>query len=558
MRHAGPIAGIAAQGVFVATAGYDNKVILWNAAKRESVARCNHDHLVNHCAFSADGKFLVTASSDYSARVWEVPTLRLITVLAGHQDDVDMAAFSPDTRLIATCALDRRVRIFNLSGQLLHDMPGHTGNVLSLAWTPDGKQIVTSSVDGTVRTWDAQAGTQVAVAALDVRTDSVEISPGGRVYAGDDRGRIALIDNGELRYFQAHDAGIKKVALNARGDRLVTLSYDRSMKVWALNNSGDPRKIQQTQLPETVWARAATVLADGRIAAGTFGSTYALFDPTTALWDLDGVVAGAAINAVLNVAGKNYCVGDAGQVCVDGLPLAEMGSLCNFLVASGDTVFTGGQMGALLDAHSAEVLYQHHSPLNCAIAFRKDQCPYIAVGTYTGEILIFSNAKGSAPVLKEVLPVYENAIKGLSFDAGILFSVCASCDIAWHSIDSFALIKRISNAHERIVNACCSLGDGQFASVSRDRSIRLWADEAPEIYPSPHPNSVKCMGINPERTIVLTGSYGGTLAAFDVVQRRWSELSRPSACGISSIAWDDSARQFVAASYDGHLYSYRP
>ena len=145
MHHKGPIAGIAARGDFVATAGYDNKIILWDVNLRSALARANHDHLVNHCAFSPDGRYLVSASSDYSARVWEIPTLKLHTLLTGHRDDVDMAEFSPDGRRIAPCALDRCVRIFDLKGQCLHEMQGHTGNVLSLAWTHDGCHVVTSS-----------------------------------------------------------------------------------------------------------------------------------------------------------------------------------------------------------------------------------------------------------------------------------------------------------------------------------------------------------------------------------------------------------------------------
>jgi toxoflavin biosynthesis protein ToxC len=59
MHHLGPIAGIAAHGDWIATAGYDNQIILWNALQREAIARVFHDHLVNHCAFSSDGRWLL-------------------------------------------------------------------------------------------------------------------------------------------------------------------------------------------------------------------------------------------------------------------------------------------------------------------------------------------------------------------------------------------------------------------------------------------------------------------------------------------------------------------
>jgi WD40 repeat protein len=257
--------------------------------------------------------------------------------------------FSPDDRRIATCALDRCVRVFDLDGRCLHTMQGHTGNVLSLAWMQDCRHVVSSSVDGTLREWDTELGIEVRATNLDVRTDSVEIGPDGIVYAGDDHGRIAIIEDGRMHFVQAHHAGVKKIALDVRQGILVALSYDRSISIWRI---GGPQRLQELgrapTLPESIWARAATILDDGRIATGTFGSTYAVFDPRTSIWDLQGVAPGNAINAVLNVNHRIYSVGDSGVVSIDGTPAASMGSLCNFLVAAGGRVFTGGHMGQLL------------------------------------------------------------------------------------------------------------------------------------------------------------------------------------------------------------------
>ena len=555
MHHQGPIAGIASHGNLIATAGYDNKIILWDSNQRKSLARANHDHLVNQCTFSSDGRWLVSSSSDYSARVWAVPSLRLHAVLQGHSDDVDMAAFAPDDQRIATCALDRCVRIFDLSGRCLQEMYGHKGNVLSLAWTQDGRYVVTSSVDGTIRKWDTERGTEVEVTDLHVRTDSVEIGPDGTIYAGDDNGRIAIIVDGKVCYVQAHCAGVKKIAIDTRQGLLVSLSYDRTIAVW---NIASPKKLQELSrsiLPETIWARAATFLEDGRVATGTFGSTYALFNPKTSAWDLEGVAAGSAINAILNVKNRVYSVGDAGTVIVDGETVAEMGSLCNFLVAFEGKVFTGGQMGQVLDANSGTVLYEHHSPLNCGVSFIKQGIPHIAIGSYTGEILIFTLELNGSIQLSAELSVYQNAVKGLSTSDGLLFSVCASTDIAWHNISDWSLKRRINKAHERIANAGCVIGEAQFATVSRDRKLRLWGGgDDHEVFESPHPNSIKCICSNDTHTALLTGSYGGTLAMFDLVNKQWTSVYRPTISGISSIAWDGGSKQFLAASYDGHIY----
>ncbi len=554
LRHRGPIAGIASHGDWIATAGYDNRVILWDARTRRAAARGCHDHLVNQCAFSADGRWLVTASSDYTARLWSVPEMRLNAVLGGHADDVDMAVFSPDDRRIATCALDRCVRVFDTDGRCLHEMRGHTGNVLSLAWSPDGRELISSSVDGTIRRWDAELGVEVRATDLAVRTDSVETGPDGMVYAGDDLGRIALIANGDVHFVQAHRAGVKKIALDVASGTLVSLSYDRTIAVWRLGGPDGLVELSRSTLPAMIWARAATVLGDGRIAAGTFGSSYAVFDPKAGRWDLDGIEPGTAINAVLATGGAVYTVGDAGRVEVDGEPIAEMGSLCNFLVAAGASVFTGGQLGTLFDARTGEALHTHRSPLNCGVAFERAGLRHVAVGTYTGEILIFRLDVGDRPSLVDTLEVYQNAVKSLSVSGRVLFSVCASTDIAWHDLDDGTLLRRVNHAHERIANACCEIGPDHFASVGRDRTLRLWDGERTEAYPTPHPHSVKSMAVNDDHTAVLTGCYGGTLARFDLTSRQWTSVQRPTDSGISSITWDRRQGCFLAASYDGGVY----
>ena len=553
MTHDGPIAGIAAYGDFIATAGYDNKLILWNQATRKAIARGTHDHLVNSCSFSHDGRWLVSASSDYSARIWSLPDMRLHAVLNDHQDDVDMAVFSPDDQWIATCALDRKVRVFNLQGQCVQIFSGHTGNVLALAWSADNKYIVSTSVDGTIRTWDRGSGLETQKTDLKVRTDSLEIDSDGVIYVGDDLGRIAIIRGEDIQFIQAHRAGIKKVAFNSETKTLVCLSYDRTMSIWDVS-SGIPLHSQTTDLPDQVWARAATVLANGMVATGSFGSTYALFDPQTQSWELDKVNAGHGLNDVITAYGQVYAIGDAGKVLQNGQPVAELGSLCNFLLATPERLVSGGQAGTLFDAKTADVLYEHHSPLNCGVYFETQSRQCMAIGTYTGEILVFELTQGALPALVHSLKVYDNAIKGLSFSKGLLFSVCASTDIAWHQVSDWSLVKRISHAHDKIANDCCAIGEDHVATVSRDRTLRIWAHNKTEIYPAPHPKSIKCIAVDDEKSHILTGCYGGTLAMFCLKTRKWTQTERPTMSGISAIHWDSQNQQFLASSYDGCIY----
>ena len=554
IQHKGPIAGLASKGNWIATAGYDNQVILWDIQNRTAIAKGSHDHLVNDCRFSNNGKWLISASSDYSARLWSIPSMRLQTVLPGHGDDVDMAVFSPDDLKIATCSLDRLVRIFSVDGRCLLTMAGHTGNVLSVSWSKDGQFVISSSVDGTIRRWDANTGELVQTTNLDVRTDSVEVDLNGTLFAGDDLGRISVINGKDVKFFQAHHAGIKKLVVDFLAKKIVSLSYDRSMAIWHINEDLSLRELSRTTYPDSVWARAACIMDNGKIATGTFGSTYALYDLQSQTWDTKGVAGGKAINAVQMVDGQVYSVGDSGIVHINGEATHEMGSLCNFLISNGKLLITGGQLGRLFNARTGEVLYSHHSPLNCGISFDIGGSNHIAIGSYTGEIIIFRILQNNQIQFVHTIEAFVNAVKGLSFSDGLLFSVCASTQISWYSVYDWKLINTKENAHEKITNACCAIGKNKFASVGRDLKLRIWEGTESSTYVTPHKNSVKCSGINSDRTVILTGSFGGTLSLFDLNKKAWIKTARPTSSGISSIAWDHLKEYFIAGSYDGEMY----
>jgi len=62
-------------------------------------------------AFSPDGHWLVTAGPT-SAGLWNIASGRLLFYLRGHSDQVEDAAFAPDSRHIVTASADGTVRIY--------------------------------------------------------------------------------------------------------------------------------------------------------------------------------------------------------------------------------------------------------------------------------------------------------------------------------------------------------------------------------------------------------------------------------------------------------------
>lgn len=554
IEHLAPVSGIDTAATLVATAGYDNQVILWDGAGH-GIASTRHDHLANQCRFSPSGRLLVSASSDYSARVWSVPSLQPLARLNGHGDDVEMAVFSPDETRVATASRDRCVRIFDAaSGALQACLEGHRADVISVEWSAAGTELVSSGDDGTIRRFAAGSGALLATTDLDgVEADSVVCGPPGIFFVGTDGGDIITLRGAQRLATRAHASGIKRLVFQASSATLLSASYDRRVKLWQVGADGALALRQDFTAPAVVWLRCAAFAGDAAILFGTFGSSYARFERAARQWDVSAVHDTVGVNATRWFDGAVVTVGDAGVVRRDERVVRRLGSLCNFLVEFDGRLLTGGHLGQLFDALSGDVLYRHHSPLNCGVAFVRDGVAHVAIGSYTGQCMILRHGPGRTLELVAVLRPHDNAIKGIAANARDLFTVCATGAAAFTTIASLTRERLLPRAHDRISNGAALLADGGFASVSRDRLLRLWRGEHVRTIVTPHTHSIKCVAVCPHSGLIATGAYDGTLAIYDEQADSWVEVVQPTHAGISSLAPARQSGAFLASAYDGQV-----
>jgi WD40 repeat protein len=86
-----------------------------------------------------------------------------LATLSGHQSYVRSCGWSPDGLRILSASDDYTLRIWDArAGQCLATLSGHQKYVLGCAWSPDGLHILSSSHDGTLIVWDAETGTRIA------------------------------------------------------------------------------------------------------------------------------------------------------------------------------------------------------------------------------------------------------------------------------------------------------------------------------------------------------------------------------------------------------------
>jgi WD40 repeat protein len=167
--HARPVLDVAfsPDGARLVTAAGDEAVI-WNVTSYVAEHHLTgHQATVHSARFDPTGTQVVTASRDYTARLWEADTGASIEL--EHEAQVLSAEFVPkgtpgaDSPWIVTTSGDRTAKLWSASGKLLFELEGHTDSVRIAAFSPDGTQVVTGSSDLTARVWDANTGRRLAV-----------------------------------------------------------------------------------------------------------------------------------------------------------------------------------------------------------------------------------------------------------------------------------------------------------------------------------------------------------------------------------------------------------
>lgn len=219
---------------------------VWRVATGERVAELGDTAYggVWSADFSPDGRWLVTASEDNTARLWEVGSWRKRADLIGHSGRVSRAVFSPDGRQILTASADLTARLWDAAtAQSRFELAGHTAYVLDGNFSPDSKSVVTTSLDGVARLWDTEKGRELAV----LRGHTAGVFSGmfdhsGQwvlTSSGDGTARIwAARTRPSLHELRGHSQGLTGLDFSGDGQRLATASQDGTARIWDTGRGG--------------------------------------------------------------------------------------------------------------------------------------------------------------------------------------------------------------------------------------------------------------------------------------------------------------------------------
>lgn len=255
--HMGAITGMVGspRGETIGTCSEDRTIRVWDLDYGENLRRLKgHTQEVKHSVFSPDYQEIASCGEDARICFWDVARAQEKQVIGGNKGGILAISYSPDGKKTVSGSFDRTVRVWDVqTGREICCLSGHQDRVTTVAFSPDGKQVASGSRDNSVRIWSLERREELFCFRIPEEQESHEVygfqhyvmsitySPvdGCKIVSGNRDGTVRVFDmetKRQILCIRAHKHFINHVAYSADGSRIVSDSYDNSIKIWDAGN----------------------------------------------------------------------------------------------------------------------------------------------------------------------------------------------------------------------------------------------------------------------------------------------------------------------------------
>lgn len=224
----------------------DQLVRIWDTAKGESI-RSFHSHnnriwtmalgKVNNCPVLASG------GDDGKIRLWDGKTGENINTISGHEGKIRILAFSPDNRFLASAGSDRTIKVWDLHNLYQPPMTyrKHTDLVWKVLFFDGGNSLISLSDDKTILKFTLQGGcTEAFPLSQQEWMWTAAINPQENILAlAGDNLTVDLWDivtKTKVISFKGHQQRIKAITFNSTGELVISASDDNTIKIWHIKS----------------------------------------------------------------------------------------------------------------------------------------------------------------------------------------------------------------------------------------------------------------------------------------------------------------------------------
>ncbi len=215
------------------------QIWVWDVATGLTITNwLAHSNTISDLQFSRDGRLMITASDDGTARIWDLGTSTLLADLP-NKATVLTASFNPAVSRVLVLTSSGKLNIWTMppAPRLERTINTTRGPYHHARWANDGRRVLATSTSDTAMIWDADTGaTLTAPMAHQGTIRYAEFSADQELVvtaSADHTARLWNAHTGQpVGHPFRHAGAVNSAVLSRDATRLITASDDGTARIW--------------------------------------------------------------------------------------------------------------------------------------------------------------------------------------------------------------------------------------------------------------------------------------------------------------------------------------